>query len=415
MTSSRLKVNSLELFAGGGGLALGAARAGFGHVAVLDWDPSSCRTLRLNQENGIEFAKDWEVIEGDVRQQDFVPYESRVEFVAGGLPCQPFSLGGKHLGPADERNMFPEAVRAIREIRPKAFLFENVKGLLRPKFAHYYNYVIKQLTFPDIERRPKEEWREHLERIESYELVAEESDSNYNVEFECLNASDYGVPQKRERVFLVGVRTDIGAKFEFPSGDHSQDALLHDQWVTGKYWERHNIPKSKVPEPPRKLRGRMDKLRSRPEGTTEIPWRTVRDAICDLPPLSTATTDLAISGHYLNPGARSYAGHSGSSFDEPSKTLKAGDHGVPGGENTLRFDDDSVRYFSVRECARLQTFPDEWTFEGSWTRAMKQIGNAVPVELAARIADSLAEMIWPEDHADSFESGSNNQSSNLET
>ena len=401
LTKSRSQVNSLELFAGAGGLALGTARAGFGHVAVLDWDPSACRTLRQNRANGVEHAKEWEVIEDDVRLHDFEQYVGFVDFVAGGLPCQPFSLGGKHLGPADERNMFPEAVRAIREIRPRAFLFENVKGLLRPKFSTYYNYVMQQLMFPDIERRPGEEWRDHSRRIDSYKLDIDRSDSNYNVVFECLNASDFGVPQKRERVFLVGIRADCGANFEFPEGGHSQDSLLHDQWVTGDYWERHKIPKSKVPALPRKLRRRMDRILNGIDDEKKRPWRTVRDAIFDLTPLGGAENYSTVSGHYLNPGARTYTGHSGSGFDAPSKTLKAGDHGVPGGENTLRFGDDSVRYFSIRECARLQTFPDEWSFEGTWTHAMKQIGNAVPVELAARIAADLADLIRPDECDDS--------------
>jgi DNA (cytosine-5)-methyltransferase 1 len=102
---------------------------------------------------------------------------------------------------------------------------------------------------------------------------------------------------------------------------------------------------------------------------------------------------MKIANHFLNPGARSYAGHTGSPLDEPAKTLKAGDHGVPGGENTLRLEDGSVRYFSVRECARLQTFPDEWIVEGSWTEAMRQLGNAVPARLAQAVAAELARVM----------------------
>ena len=119
------------------------------------------------------------------------------------------------------------------------------------------------------------------------------------------------------------------------------------------------------------------------------PWRTVRDAISGLPRIGLGQTSSKIPNHFLNPGARSYPGHDGSACDEPAKTLKAGDHGVPGGENMLRLEDGSVRYFSVRECARLQTFPDDWLFEGSWTEAMRQLGNAVPVDLSAGIAAEL--------------------------
>ncbi len=125
------------------------------------------------------------------------------------------------------------------------------------------------------------------------------------------------------------------------------------------------------------------------------PWRTVRDTIADLPRIRPGETSSKVNNHFLNRGARSYAGHTGSPWDEPAKALKAGDHGVPGGENTLRLDDGSVRYFSVRECGRLQTFPDDWTFEGSWTESMRQLGNAVPVLLAEVVAKRLAEVLQP--------------------
>jgi DNA (cytosine-5)-methyltransferase 1 len=120
------------------------------------------------------------------------------------------------------------------------------------------------------------------------------------------------------------------------------------------------------------------------------PWRTVRDATSDLPQIAEGESCSRTPNHFLNPGARSYPGHNGSQFDWPAKALKAGDHGVPGGENTLRFADGSVRYFSVRECARIQTFPDDWVFEGSWTESMRQLGNAVPVQLARSVAGELA-------------------------
>jgi DNA (cytosine-5)-methyltransferase 1 len=123
------------------------------------------------------------------------------------------------------------------------------------------------------------------------------------------------------------------------------------------------------------------------------PWRTVRDAIADLPKLASGESCSITPNHYLNPGARSYAGHTGSSMDEPAKALKAGDHGVPGGENTLQLPDGSVRYFSVRECARIQTFPDEWVFASSWTESMRQLGNAVPVALGQVVAKRLYDTI----------------------
>lgn len=128
---------------------------------------------------------------------------------------------------------------------------------------------------------------------------------------------------------------------------------------------------------------------------------TVRDAICDLPDPEKRTWNH-VANHNFNPGARSYVGHTGSPLDEPGKTLKAGDHGVPGGENMIARADGSVRYFTVREAARLQTFPDDYTFRGAWTEAMRQLGNAVPVRLAEAVARSVAQKLLsrnrPSDH-----------------
>ena len=126
--------------------------------------------------------------------------------------------------------------------------------------------------------------------------------------------------------------------------------------------------------------------------TGKLPWLTVRDAIGDLPDPEKELRN-GIANHNFNAGARSYMGHTGSPLDEPAKTLKAGDHGVPGGENMLARVDGSVRYFTVREAARLQTFPDDYTFRGAWTEAMRQLGNAVPVKLAEVVAGSVAETL----------------------
>src|SRR5262249_9190687 len=123
----------------------------------------------------------------------------------------------------------------------------------------------------------------------------------------------------------------------------------------------------------------------------ELPWRTVRDAIGDLPDPEVIAEEHEFVNHKHNPGARSYPGHTGSPFDEPAKTLKAGVHGVPGGENTVRYVNGKVRYFTVREAARIQTFPDDYVFHASWTESMRQIGNAVPVRLAELVARDVAE------------------------
>ncbi len=380
-------MKSIELFAGAGGLALGVEAAGFEHVAVFEKDRNACDTLRRNRN-----SHSWDVVEGDVTGFDFRQFRDSVDLVTGGPPCQPFSQGGKHRGHSDKRNMFPEAVRAVREVQPKAFLFENVKGLLRKNFVNYYNYIIHQFRYPNVRLKDGEEWQDHLDRLEALHTKGNYRGLSYNVIFRLMNAAQYGlgegVPQRRERVFIVGVRADLGCEFHFPKSEtHSMYALLHDQWVTGSYWDRHNIAQKNRPTPPSTTQ--IEKLATLERSKLGSPCRTVRDAITDLPKIAMGTTSKKIANHFFNPGARSYPGHNGSPYDEPAKTLKAGDHGVPGGENTLRFADGSVRYFSVRECARLQTFPDDWAVEGSWTEAMRQLGNAVPVKMAQLIASQL--------------------------
>ncbi len=342
---------SVELFTGAGGLALGTRAAGFEHRALVEWNDDACATLRRNVEArtlaGIEH---WDVREGDVRDVDFRAL-GPVDLVAGGPPCQPFSLGGKHRASADARNMIPEFARAVRELAPRAFIMENVRGLLRPAFAPYFNYVLRQLQNPDVVPTEGEDWSAHLARLET-----SVGGLRYDVFHEVLNAADFGVPQSRERVFVVGFRADLGIRWAFPEATHSKAALLRAQ-------------------------GRAQRDDGR------LPWRTVREAISDLPVPTVSGRDPT---HRLIPGARSYPGHTGSPLDWPSKTLKAGVHGVPGGENTVVLDDGSIRYVTVREAARLQTFPDAWILQGAWSEVMRQIGNAVPMALAAVVAQAVA-------------------------
>ena len=391
-------MKSIELFAGAGGLAFGTAEAGFRHKIVIEWDVNACATLRRNRDDRVRHVRDWDIIgppltDGDVSEFDFTPHRDEADFVCGGPPCQPFSVGGKHRGRDDHRNMFPHAVRAVREVRPKAFVFENVKGLLRKTFANYYSYIVHQLRYPTVTVRGDEDWTDHLARLERLHTSGEKVDLGYNVVYQMVNAVDYGIPQHRWRVFIVGIRSDLGGKFSFPQPTHEEDALLYAKWISGEYWDRHRISLRARPRMPGKLARKVESLRSLFPTAFLQPWLTVRDAIADLPRIAVGERSTEVSNHFSNPGARSYPGHTGSPYDEPAKALKAGDHGVPGGENMLRLDDESVRYFSVRECARLQTFPDEWTFEGSWTESMRQLGNAVPVKLAQHIAKPLVEMV----------------------
>ena len=210
---------------------------------------------------------------------------------------------------------------------------------------------------------------------------------HYRVVSQILNAADYGIPQKRERVFIVGFRSDLETEWNVPQPTHSEEALIWSQTCENDYWDRHAVARIDRRADYGNARVGRPRRRSRP---TLKPWRTVRDAIADLPdPELDPRSATEYPNHRVQPGARSYAGHTGSPLDEPAKTLKAGDHGVPGGENMLRRPDGSVRYFSVRESARLQTFPDDFLFHGSWSETMRQLGNAVPVSLSAIVANSV--------------------------
>lgn len=374
-------MHSIELFVGAGGLGMGVDRAGFTPVAVLDFDKWCCETLRQNRKRGRPIAKWPEPIEQNIRDVGFEKYRGRVELVTGGPPCQPFSIGGRHRAHADHRDMWSETVRVIRETEPQAFLFENVKGLARQTFATYLGYITRQLQHPSVERRENEDWRDHLSRLDRHHTS--NAPLEYRVIPALVNAANYGVPQKRERVVFVGFREGIAAKWSFPNETHSRTALLWDKWGSGDYWERHAIAKKDREERPSRA-----KL-SRPDDDTG-PWRTVRDELAGLPDPERSPEEAAqYLNHRFQPGARTYTGHTGSPLDEPAKTLKAGVHGVPGGENMLRRPDGSVRYFTVRESARLQTFPDNFAVTGSWTESMRQIGNAVPVTLAEVLARSI--------------------------
>ncbi|MBB3963683.1 DNA cytosine methyltransferase [Rhizobium metallidurans] len=380
-------MKAIELFAGAGGLGMGVSNAGFTPQAVVEWDRWCCDTIRENRRDGLGWMGKWpEPTEGDVRGVDFRSFEGRIDLVAGGPPCQPFSLGGKHRAHADKRDMWPEAVRVLRETKPKAFVFENVKGLTRESFATYFSYIFLQMQYPELVAMGDEDWPGHLRRLEQHHTGHRGSHGlEYRVIHRVLNAANFGVPQRRERVVFVGFRSDLDIEWAFPRETHSLDALLWDQ-TRGTYWERHEVGKAH-----RNLVGRLgDRAAKLADQPSALAWRTTRDAIGDLPDPELAPHKSArYDNHRYQAGARSYPGHTGSPLDEPAKTLKAGVHGVPGGENMLLRPDGSVRYFSVRESARLQTFPDDFRFHGSWSETMRQLGNAVPVELASVIARSV--------------------------
>ena len=385
--------SSIELFTGAGGLALGLEQSGWHHSALIERNEHACSTIHLNASIGHPLAKGWRLFPDDVRTIRYPELAGHVDMVAGGPPCQPFSLGGKHRAYQDNRDMFPEAVRAVRELRPECFIFENVKGLLRQSFASYFHYIILQLSYPMLLRKTEEDWQSHLSRLERHHTGSKETDLAYKVVYRLLDAADYGVPQHRHRVFIVGFRSDLSKEWSFPEPTHSMDRLLWEQWVTGSYWDEHRIAKKSIPLLSQRLRGRIEGLAADfalfpPDGKR---CRTVRDALVGLPdPRDKRQT---VPNNEFRDGARPYPGHTGSPLDEPSKALKAGDHGVPGGENMIALPDGTCRYFTVRESARVQTFPDDYLFSGSWTEAMRQIGNAVPVSLAAAVGESVMRQV----------------------
>lgn len=355
---------------------MGLKNAGVSHIALVEWNHDACNTLRRNFDPAI-------VHEGDVRDFNFSSY-SDVDIIAGGPPCQPFSLGGKANGYNDRRDMFPAATASIRALKPKAFVFENVKGLLRKSFADYFKYILLQLEYPGFVL-PYADWRQNFHALHEYDKTGS-AEKDYDVSFFLVNTANYGVPQIRERVIIVGIRRDMNVKWEFPKPTHSKDALLWNMFVTGEYWRVHGkenyLPESIAKETAKRLEAKYGI-----SAPALAPWETVRDAIEGI-------EETAGEGK-MRDGAREYPGHTGSLIDWPSKTIKAGAHGVPGGENMLKLPDGSVRYYSVAEAKRIQTFPDEYAIEGSWTEAMRQLGNAVPVKLATRIAESVIAALTP--------------------
>ena len=378
---------SVELFAGAGGLALGLHDAGFEHVALVEIEPRACETLRHNavgweQRNGR--PRPWTpsvVREGDVREFAMPELET-LDLVAGGPPCQPFSLGGVHAGMNDARNMFPAALGVVRDLQPRLVLFENVSGLLRPSFLPYFEYVEAQLRDPRCSPRDHETWQQHFGRLTSRRPRTRRH--TYHVTRQLVNAADFGVPQVRKRVILMAVRRDVTeAPIPPMPRTHSEAALLHDQWVAGAYWEKHSLA---TPPEPERVTKSLTKLEDRSEC---LPWRTVRDAIHGLPDPVDGHESPGVLNHAGIAGARAYPGHTGSDIDWPAKTLKAGVHGVCGGEAMIRYADGTLRYMTVREAARVQTFPDDYGFVGARSHAMRQIGNAVPVTLAGAVGKHM--------------------------
>jgi DNA (cytosine-5)-methyltransferase 1 len=353
-------LSSVELFSGCGGLALGLARSGFNHKLLVEYNECAVATLAHNRDRGVEHVSHWNLLQSDVRNVSWKEWAG-IDLIAGGPPCQPFSIGGKAKGAADRRDMWPEVFRAVAEVQPRAFLFENVRGLTRPRFADYLAHIENTLSRP-------------------------QTGLSYQVVLQLVNAADFGAAQKRFRLLVCGVHSSIAAQYSFPKPSHSRERLIWEQWVTGEYWREHGLSRSDADIP----NGDMPLVRKLRNSMIEPPqkrWVTVRDRLKGLGPPN------GLNNHCFQPGARVYPGHTGSSLDQPAKALKAGDHGVPGGENMMVLGDGAVRYFTLRECARLQGLPDDFEFPRSWTESMRQLGNAVPVELSEKVGKSMRDFL----------------------
>lgn len=325
---------SIELFAGGGGLALGMHKAGFKHLLLNEYDKDACATLRHNMP-------EWNVIQGDIHDIDFTPYKDKVDFLSGGFPCQAFSYAGKRLGFEETRGtLFFELARAVKETQPKVFMAENVKGLLEHddgRTIDTIKSVIAELGYTLVEPR-------------------------------ILRAILYNVPQKRERIILIAIRNDIApyVTFEWPAVC-GELRTLRDAFFAGSLYYC-DVPLSEGQQyPPAKA----NVMKLVPEGGD---WR-------DLP--ADIAEEYMKGSYHLGGGKTGMARRL--SMDEASLTLTC----APAQKQTERCHPTETRPLTVREYARIQTFPDDWEFCGSLSSKYKQIGNAVPVNMAWAIGRSL--------------------------
>lgn len=310
----------IELFAGAGGLALGLEKAGLAAKALIEIDKYAVATLRHNRP-------EWNVIHGDVSKVSFEGMSA--DIVTGGFPCQSFSYAGKGLGLEDTRGtLFYQFARCIKEVQPKLFLAENVKGLI----SHEKGKTLKTV----------------LSVLESL---------GYNIQYQLLNAVNYDVPQKRERVIIVGTRP--GIRFQYPA-----------------------------PSP--KILTLRDALKDVPP-SEGMKYSLKRSAVLALVPPGGCWRDLPeeIQKSYMMKSYNLTGGRTGMarriSWDEPSLTLTTS----PSQKQTERCHPDETRPFTVREYARIQTFPDDWEFIGGIGSKYKQIGNAVPVSFAYHLGRAI--------------------------
>ncbi|MBE0506974.1 MAG: DNA (cytosine-5-)-methyltransferase [Marinospirillum sp.] len=328
----------VELFAGGGGLAIGMEQAGLKSIFLNEIDKDACNTLRHNRP-------EWNVVEGDISNINFKEINHEVDVLTGGFPCQAFSYAGKSLGFEDTRGtLFFEMARAIKETKPKLFLAENVKALSthnNGKTLNTIKNIINEIGYDLIDAR-------------------------------VLKAIFYKVPQKRERLIMIGIRKDLSGKvrFHWPS-PYKRIMTIRDVLYAGELYDT-DVPKSEGQEYPKRKKEIMCKV---PQGGY---WRNLPDDL---------QREYMGGSYFLGGGKTGMARRL--SLDEPSLTLTTS----PAQKQTERCHPIETRPLQVREYARIQTFPDNWEFKGSKNSAYKQIGNAVPVNMARALGNSLVRLL----------------------
>lgn len=321
-------LTSIDLFAGGGGTALGLSHAGFQHLLVNEFDKHAAETLRSNRPN-------WNVVEGDIHEVDFSDYFGKVDLVEGGFPCQAFSYAGNKLGFADTRGtLFHEFVRCVEEVKPKVAMGENVRGLLSHDSGRTFKTMIKKLQ-----------------------------DAGYKTAYRLMKAQYFDVPQKRERLILIAVRDDLDFPILFPE-ERDYTVSLRDALA--------DCP----PSPGMKYADwKFDVMVQVPEGGY---WKDLPDDV----------QRSYMKASYFHTGGKTGMARR-LAWDEPSLTLTCN----PAQKQTERCHPSETRPLTVREYARIQTFPDDWEFSGGITQQYKQIGNAVPCNLAFHIGKGIRAML----------------------
>jgi len=339
LTLPTKKYKSIELFAGAGGLALGLEKAGIHHAMLNEIDKYAVKTLKKNRPN-------WKIEQGDISKIDFTAYKGKIDLLTGGFPCQAFSYAGKRLGFEDTRGtLFFEFARALKETNATVFLIENVKGLKSHEKGKTLETMLDVLT----------------------------NELDYHVfEPKVLKAIHYKVPQKRERLILVGIKKEFKDKvnYHYPQ-PYDKIFTLKDALKKGELYDS-DVPKSIGQTYPTRKKEILDLV---PPGEY---WRSLPIDI---------QKEYMQKSFYLGGGKTGMARRI--SWDEPSLTLTCS----PAQKQTERCHPDETRPFQVREYSRIQTFPDEWIFEGSQSQQYKQIGNAVPVNLAKEIGYSIVKLL----------------------